>query len=165
MDRSHLLKTLVIGAVALALFVPVAMIRDLVGERQARRNEAVLGIAKGWGTRQALVAQRRAELQMARQQLEDTTIRAPFNGVVQERRANLGEYLSASAPVVTLVRVDTATGLLAVEGRASRTEPFVAGTEPKRSAPPVEPEEEEDAETGQGRYVEVGGHPADHPAR
>lgn len=54
MDRSHVLKTLVVATVALALAVPVAMIRDLVGERQARRNEAVLGIAEGWGARQAL---------------------------------------------------------------------------------------------------------------
>jgi len=58
-----------------------------------------------------------------------------------------------------LVRVDAATGLLAVDGRPSRMEPFVAGTEPKRSAPTVEPEEE-GADTGQGGYVEVGGHPS-----
>ncbi len=57
-------------------------------------------------TRQALLAQRRAELRIARQQLEDTTIRAPFDAAVQERRANLGEYLPASAPVVTIVRID-----------------------------------------------------------
>jgi penicillin-binding protein 1A len=36
---------------------------------------------------------------------------------------------------VALVKVDAATGLRAVEGRASRTEAFVAGTEPKRYAP------------------------------
>lgn len=57
-------------------------------------------------TRQALLAQRRAELKIARQHLEDTTIRAPFDAAVQERRANLGEYLPASAPVVTIVRID-----------------------------------------------------------
>jgi penicillin-binding protein 1A len=48
---------------------------------------------------------------------------------------------------VKLVRVDTATGLLAVEGRSSRMEPFTAGTEPKRSAPPPD-EEDEDTEPG-----------------
>jgi penicillin-binding protein 1A len=36
---------------------------------------------------------------------------------------------------VSLVKVDAATGLRAVAGRASRTEAFVAGTEPKRYAP------------------------------
>ncbi|MBM3833344.1 MAG: efflux RND transporter periplasmic adaptor subunit [Verrucomicrobia bacterium] len=56
--------------------------------------------------RQALVAQRRAELEIAQQQLIDSAIHAPFDGVVQERRANAGEYLVASAPLVTLVRMD-----------------------------------------------------------
>jgi penicillin-binding protein 1A len=36
---------------------------------------------------------------------------------------------------VSLVKVDTATGLKAVPGRASRMEAFVAGTEPERFAP------------------------------
>ena len=63
---------------------------------------------------------------------------------------------------VTLVRVDTATGLLAVQGRASRIEPFIAGTEPKRSAPPVEPEEE-GADMGHGGYVGVRGDRSEHP--
>jgi penicillin-binding protein 1A len=35
---------------------------------------------------------------------------------------------------VTVVRVDVATGLLAVEGRSSRMQAFVAGTEPRRTA-------------------------------
>lgn len=47
MDRAQVLKTLVVAGLALALLVPVAMIRDLIGERQARRNEAVHGIAEG----------------------------------------------------------------------------------------------------------------------
>jgi penicillin-binding protein 1A len=36
---------------------------------------------------------------------------------------------------VELVKIDTATGLKAIPGRASRTEVFVAGTEPKNFAP------------------------------
>jgi RND family efflux transporter MFP subunit len=56
--------------------------------------------------RQALLAQRRAELEIAQQQLTDTAIYAPFDGVIQERRASVGEYLMASAPLVTLVRTD-----------------------------------------------------------
>lgn len=56
--------------------------------------------------RQALLAQRRVEFEIARQQLKDTKIYAPFDGSIQERRANLGEYLSAGSPVVTLVRTD-----------------------------------------------------------
>lgn len=54
----------------------------------------------------ALLAQRRAEVDIARQRLTDTAIQAPFDGAVQERKANLGEYLIVGAPVVTLVRMD-----------------------------------------------------------
>lgn len=56
--------------------------------------------------RKALLAQRRAELNIAEQQLADTVIRAPFDGVVQQRTASPGEYLMEGAPVATLVRVD-----------------------------------------------------------
>jgi len=44
---------------------------------------------------------------------------------------------------VTLVRVDTHTGLLAGTGRTSHLEPFVTGTEPTRMAPPPAPPESE----------------------
>jgi len=56
--------------------------------------------------RQAVLAQRRSELALARQQLADTTIYAPFTGAVQERRASVGEYLGAGAPLATIVRMD-----------------------------------------------------------
>ena len=55
--------------------------------------------------RQAVLLQRRAELQSAKQQLAETTIYAPFDGSIRERRANQGEFLSAGNPVVTLVRL------------------------------------------------------------
>jgi RND family efflux transporter MFP subunit len=56
--------------------------------------------------RQAQLSQRRSELEIARQQLADTTVYAPFDGAVQEKRASLGEYLAAGAPLVTIVRID-----------------------------------------------------------
>jgi RND family efflux transporter MFP subunit len=56
--------------------------------------------------RQALLSQRRTELSLARQALADTTVVAPFDGLVQEKRASVGEYLGAAAPVVTIVRVN-----------------------------------------------------------
>lgn len=54
MDRALFLKTLLVAALAAVLMLPVAMIRDLVAERQARRNEAVTGIAEGWGKAQTV---------------------------------------------------------------------------------------------------------------
>jgi len=56
--------------------------------------------------RQALVAQRRSELALARQQLADTAIDAPFDGAVQEKRASIGEYLGAGAAIATIVRMN-----------------------------------------------------------
>ena len=56
--------------------------------------------------RQAMVAQRRSELALAKQQLSDTAVHAPIDGVVQEKRASVGEYLAAGAPVVNIVKMD-----------------------------------------------------------
>ncbi|NUQ77078.1 MAG: efflux RND transporter periplasmic adaptor subunit [Polyangiaceae bacterium] len=56
--------------------------------------------------RQATVKQRRSELRLARQQLTDTLIKSPLDGVVQMRRANAGEYLPAGAAIADLVRID-----------------------------------------------------------
>jgi RND family efflux transporter MFP subunit len=56
--------------------------------------------------RLAQLAQRRAEVEIARQQLADTAIRAPFDGAIQMRRASPGEYMTAGTPLVTLVQTD-----------------------------------------------------------
>src|SRR5437867_4465128 len=52
MNRSLVAKAALVGVLALVLMIPVAMIRGLVAERQSRRNDAVLGIAEGWGKQQ-----------------------------------------------------------------------------------------------------------------
>jgi len=54
MTLSATAKTIVIGLLALVLLVPVLMIQGLIFERQVRRNEAVTGIAEGWGKRQTV---------------------------------------------------------------------------------------------------------------
>lgn len=50
------------------------------------------------------LSERRAQLALVRQQLEDTTIHAPFSGAITRRQASLGEFLPVNAAVVTLVR-------------------------------------------------------------
>lgn len=67
--------------------------------------------------RQGIVAQRRSELEIARQQLEDTAIISPTEGAVSQRQASVGEYLAAGAPVVTLVRMDPLRLRLAIPER------------------------------------------------
>jgi inner membrane protein len=53
-NLSTTIKAVITAVLAIVLLIPVAMIRDLIAERQARRNEAVAGIALGWGQRQLL---------------------------------------------------------------------------------------------------------------
>jgi RND family efflux transporter MFP subunit len=55
--------------------------------------------------RQELLAERSSGLALARQQLADAVLTAPIDGAVRERRASVGEYLAAGAPVVRLVRI------------------------------------------------------------
>jgi len=54
----------------------------------------------------ALAAVKRAELGLARQFLADAAIRAPFDGVVQQRHVAPGAYVQVGQAVVTLVRTD-----------------------------------------------------------
>jgi multidrug efflux pump subunit AcrA (membrane-fusion protein) len=56
--------------------------------------------------RQALLAQRRTELELAKQALSDSRLTAPFAGRVRERHATPGQYLATGAPVVTIVKVN-----------------------------------------------------------
>ena len=56
--------------------------------------------------RLAMLKQRQAELNIADQELIDTTIRAPFDGVVEARQTSPGEYLKEATPILTLVRIN-----------------------------------------------------------
>ena len=54
--------------------------------------------------REGVLAQRQSELEIARQQLQDTVLRSPLDGAVRERQVTTGEYRAAGAPVLTVVR-------------------------------------------------------------
>lgn len=69
---------------------------------EARYQEALEEVLN----RRAMVLQRRSEVALARQDLQDAALRAPFTGCVQQRAANVGEFLSEGTPVLTLVRMD-----------------------------------------------------------
>ena len=47
-----------------------------------------------------------AALKMAERQVRDTAIRAPFDGYVEKRLVNLGEYVRVQTPVMGVVRID-----------------------------------------------------------
>jgi RND family efflux transporter MFP subunit len=69
--------------------------------------------------RQAVLAQRRSELALARQQVDDATLRSPIDGVIRERLVFAGEYRAAGTPIVTVVRQHPLRLQLAVPERAS----------------------------------------------
>ncbi|MET0339488.1 MAG: efflux RND transporter periplasmic adaptor subunit [Polyangiales bacterium] len=79
---------------------------DTASATLLRAESAVQRAREDVYARLALLKQRKAELGLARQQLDDATLRAPFDGVVQTRHASPGAFLAAGADVATLVRVD-----------------------------------------------------------
>src|SRR5688572_32059864 len=79
---------------------------------EARHQEAI----ETARTRQALVGQRVSELEIARQALRDSTITAPFDGMIRERMAGVGDYVSPGQPVVVVVRVHPLRRRLEVAG-------------------------------------------------
>jgi len=89
------------------------MEQDLIARAQLDTADANLKVAEGRyhdaleevRNRQALLLQRRSELELARQQLADTAMASPIDGAVAIKQASVGEYLAAGAPVATVVRL------------------------------------------------------------
>jgi RND family efflux transporter MFP subunit len=87
--------------------------QQLIARAQLDTAEANLLVAEGRyqdaleevRNRQAVLQQRRSELELARQQLIDTVVTAPVDGAVSQRQASPGEYLAAGAPMATVVRI------------------------------------------------------------
>ncbi|MEM9643585.1 MAG: efflux RND transporter periplasmic adaptor subunit [Planctomycetota bacterium] len=69
----------------------------------AARHQAALN---GVRERIATVSLRQAELDAAKQQLDDTVVRAPFDGLVQQRSVAPGMYLSVGQMLAVIVRTD-----------------------------------------------------------
>jgi RND family efflux transporter MFP subunit len=74
--------------------------------------EAALEVAEGQyqdaleeiRNREGVLAQRLSEVEIARQQLQDTVLRSPLDGAVRQRQVTVGEYLAPGTPVLTIVR-------------------------------------------------------------
>ncbi len=54
----------------------------------------------------ATIRVRRAELSLAKQQLEDSTVHAPFAGLVHQRHVAPGSFVTVGQPIATLVRIN-----------------------------------------------------------
>jgi RND family efflux transporter MFP subunit len=71
--------------------------------------------------RQAVLAQRVSELEIALQQRADSIVYAPIDGMISDRQANVGQYVGAGASVVTLVQVNPLRLRAAVPERQARS--------------------------------------------
>jgi RND family efflux transporter MFP subunit len=99
--------------------------QGLIARSQVDAAIAALQVAEGRyqdaieevRNRQGILAQRRSELEQARQQLADTALVSPIDGAVSQRQASIGEYLAPGAPVATLVRLHPLRLRLAVPER------------------------------------------------
>lgn len=99
--------------------------RELIPRSELDRLEADYGVAEASyqasieeaQNRQAVLGQRRAELDLAKAQLADSSLRAPFAGAIEERRATPGDYVSAGTVALVLVRTHPLRLRLAVPER------------------------------------------------
>ena len=87
---------------------------QLIPRSDLDRMEADYGVAEGAyqasieeaQNRQGILSQRRAELELAKAQLADSVLRAPFSGAIEERRVAPGDYVAAGTVALVLVRTD-----------------------------------------------------------
>ncbi|MGH8070944.1 MAG: efflux RND transporter periplasmic adaptor subunit [Candidatus Entotheonellia bacterium] len=99
--------------------------RQLIALAELDAATATLQVAEGRyqdaieevRNRQAVLAERRSELAIARQQLLDSELKAPLDGAVRQRHVSAGEYLAAGSPIVTVVRIHPLRLRLAVPER------------------------------------------------
>jgi inner membrane protein len=99
MNRSLLLKTALVASLAILLMLPVQMIRGLAAERQARHNEAVSGIAEGWGKRQSLAG---PYLAMPYERRWTEVKRETVDGRSRESRSERAEWQVLRVPAARL---------------------------------------------------------------
>ena len=81
-------------------------------QAQVERAQAALTLIKA-GPRRELIDQAQARLNIAKEglalakaQLEDTVVKAPFDGIVLSKAVEPGAFLNPGAPVLTLGRLD-----------------------------------------------------------
>ncbi|MGE0813334.1 MAG: efflux RND transporter periplasmic adaptor subunit [Vicinamibacterales bacterium] len=101
---------------ATAEFERIASLRDqkVVSTSEFDQRQAQVEAARQQyqvalnGARQSYESLKAAEarLALARNALDDTTARAPFAGLVVERRVSIGDYVNRGTVVATVVRVD-----------------------------------------------------------
>lgn len=78
---------------------------DAAGAAYQIADGAYLDALEEIRNRQAVLRQRRSELEMATQQLAYAVLTAPMAGAISERTASVGQYVTAGTPILTILRV------------------------------------------------------------
>ena len=80
---------------------------ELLGEMVKEKDRDLVLRKPQLETARASLESARAQLEKARVDLERTTVKAPFNAVVQSQDVNIGARVTESTPLATLVGTDT----------------------------------------------------------
>jgi len=87
-------------------FERIQNLRDSSAFSQAQFEDAAQEVRRAESLLNVSIARERsaeADLGVAQLDLQDATVQAPFDGVVIERMAHVGEYLRVGDPIVTLI--------------------------------------------------------------
>jgi len=76
--------------------------QSLMSVAEARYNSAMNGVRE----KIALVRVQSALMELARQELDDTTIPAPFRGLIQSRLVAQGKYVQVGEPLMEIAKTD-----------------------------------------------------------
>ena len=75
-----------------------------------RQYDAAVNFARlnhqGVGSAEAALASARSQVAMARKELDDTVVRAPFAGYISERHMSAGESVNSSSKIATILRAN-----------------------------------------------------------
>jgi len=94
------------GDVAVVTYEQYRTIRDTARSRANAAKELLEAAKNNARQNNQAVQSAMAQVEVAKQELEDTLIRAPFSGFVSERRVAVGEFVTSATVVVTIVRTN-----------------------------------------------------------
>lgn len=94
------------GDVSAMAYEQYRTIRDTARSRANASKEALEAAKNNAKQNNQAIQSALAQVETAKQDLEDTIIRAPFSGFVSERRIAVGEFVTTATVIVTVVRTN-----------------------------------------------------------
>ena len=94
------------GDVSAMTYEQYRTVRDTARSRSNASKESLEAAKNNARQNNQAIQSALAQVETAKQDLEDTVIRAPFSGFVSERRIAVGEFVTTATVVVTVVRTN-----------------------------------------------------------